>query len=560
MKFSASDVINPRSPDIVCRLKRMGSAFPSRLSFIRILVERMSLEKWTIKRAHFELDIDGYGTAVYTIKTPVRVYSLIAFAQHLSDSDRTDRVIASAWDSAFVLFDGVPCDKDIKRLREEAPKQESGRFESTDLVISRANKSVRIFNYVCDCLAKGIQPDLDKLVSVGYLMRTTAVYGNGKFGISDRSRIEDRVETEASFQIEMLTVYMIRNFTFDQVEHIATMRNPEASVKLDKPIKRSLGVGNSTGLGMAPFIVSHPELLHSWISAREVALVRVREMKQINVCSVERAKNLLERAKKHVLQWNIEHDEYANRNTILLRELEEISKFISNDDLMSKSDRPWDSLYQFAESELGLDCQELLVSLLIELYPECSEDLASTFSDSEMRDIDVTGSIEQLKKLLDNQYSWTDQFDFSKPEETEHFWYTSANKLEPRYGRRSTDPGSEHEMPVTIARDMASLRSQLCFEDPAESVASFLGKKPQFRHLVRRAQNLSEKPFGEIRDNVIGLDCLPLDMLRFKLAYFGAVKFDPKSSLWTRITLFQGAPLYDELTQPGANDFWLAAT
>jgi hypothetical protein len=63
-------------------------------------------------------------------------------------------------------------------------------------------------------------------------------------------------------------------------------------------------------------------------------------------------------------------------------------------------------------------------------------------------------------------------------------------------------------------------------------------------------------PYGEIRDNLIGEDCLPIDMLRCKLAFFGASKFDPKSDRWTRITLCQGAPLFDEL-QDRADDWWL---
>ena len=213
-----------RPPERVCKLDRMGAAFPTRLSFMRLLLRRMSSEGWQMKRGQFELDENGYGTAVYTAQLPDRAYSLIAFANPLADEDRTDRVIASAWDAAFVLFDGIPSQKDIDRLRTQAPLQEAGRFEATDLVISRANRSLRLFEYVCDCLSRGEQPEATKLNEVGYLMRTTAVYGNGKFGISDRSRIASRVETQNSFQAEMLTVFLIRQFTFDQLEHIAACR------------------------------------------------------------------------------------------------------------------------------------------------------------------------------------------------------------------------------------------------------------------------------------------------------------------------------------------------
>jgi hypothetical protein len=60
---------------------------------------------------------------------------------------------------------------------------------------------------------------------------------------------------------------------------------------------------------------------------------------------------------------------------------------------------------------------------------------------------------------------------------------------------------------------------------------------------VRRVQTVVHFPYAEIRDNIVDTDMRPIDLLRFKLAFFGASKFDPKSELWTRITLFQGAPL-----------------
>ena len=40
-------------------------------------------------------------------------YSLIAYSRALADEDRTDRVIATAWDASFCLFDGVPTSDDI---------------------------------------------------------------------------------------------------------------------------------------------------------------------------------------------------------------------------------------------------------------------------------------------------------------------------------------------------------------------------------------------------------------------------------------------------------------
>ena len=73
---------------------------------------------------------------------------------------------------------------------------------------------------------------------------------------------------------------------------------------------------------------------------------------------------------------------------------------------------------------------------------------------------------------------------------------------------------------------------------------------------MRRVQSLTDAPYSEIRDTLIGRDCLPIDMLRCKLSFFGASKFDPKSDRWTRITLCQGAPLAEDLAD-GGDDWWL---
>ena len=552
--------VPPRAPASVCNLERMGAAFPTRLSFMRILLRRMSTEGWELGRGHFDLDDEGFGTAVYTAQLPQRAYSLIAFANPLADEDRTDRVIASAWDAAFVLFDGIPSAADIDRLRSQVPLQEAGRFEPTDLVISRANRSLRLFEYVCDCLSRGEQPEAGRLNDVGYLMRTTAVYGNGKFGISDRSRIASRRETKNSFQAEMLTVFLIRQFTFDQLEHMASRRAPDRSVALDARLKRSLGIGNATGLGMAPFVVSHPELLNHWFVARETAIARVRSMSDIAPKDIDRALALQARACQHVSEWRTADEDYQERNQRLLQDLAALRGWLEQVNHEQPAGRLWDSLFRFGEETFGVDGQELLGALLMEIYPEVAQGLDAMFHAQEMRNIRITATVGEALKQLNLQYGWTDRFDFSLASENAHFWYVSENKLEPRFGRRLEEPGADREMPVAIARDMAAFRQTLSESDSQQSLMAFLHQHPEFRHLARRAQALEDHPYGEIQDNLISDNCSPLNILRFKLACFGAAKFDPKSSLWTRITMFQGAPLMNELGEPSADDWWLSVT
>ena len=112
-------------------------------------------------------------------------------------------------------------------------------------------------------------------------MRTTAVYGSGKFGLADRVTIENFEEFKAPFQVELLAVYMLRTVVFDLVTWFAKLRRNFA-VDLDDRVKKTIGIGNSTGLGMAPFLVYHPELLNKWISARERAFTEVLNLRHVS--------------------------------------------------------------------------------------------------------------------------------------------------------------------------------------------------------------------------------------------------------------------------------------
>ena len=122
----------------------------------------------------------------------------------------------------------------------DRPKQEVGRLSFKELTLSRANKSIRVFNHVVEKLSEGNQPDLALLSKVGYLYRTTAVYGSGKFGLADRFRIKNREEINGPFRLEMMLVYLVRQFTFDQVNHVAHHKNPSKAVLLDKNICKNL--------------------------------------------------------------------------------------------------------------------------------------------------------------------------------------------------------------------------------------------------------------------------------------------------------------------------------
>ncbi len=379
--MNAADTQTPsiplRDPAKVMRLARLGSLHQSRLSFMRILTRRMSREAWTFDRPAFEIDANGVGHAVYTAHGPDRSYSLVAFAHDLPAEKRSDRVIAEAWDCTFTLFDGVPTDADITRLSQNIPLQEAGRVSGSELSVSRANRSVRLWEHVVSALAAATQPDQKTIDAVGYLMRTTAVYGSGKLGAADREMIADRPEFATPFQVEMLSVFLTRTFVRDLVQHMANERALAAgstTATLDPEIARSLGIGNSTGLGMAPFLLNHPVLFNNWIAARETAIARVRSVETASPEAIATFQDLFARSLLSAANWHSEHPIQIEKLSVLHDDLNKLSAHIETADLAS--DKPWNRLYIWAESHLGLDAQECLASLILEPYGALVDDLA----------------------------------------------------------------------------------------------------------------------------------------------------------------------------------------
>ena len=535
-----------RSPETVMRLARLGAMHPSRLSFARVMLRRVAEDGWRISRPIWRIDPAGFGCAVYRVDTPDRVYSLVAFSLMLAPEQRTDRVIAEAWDTSYVLYDGVPNEAALTRLAGQVPLQEAGRFEATELILSRANKSVRLFDAVVQALAEGTQPNAAWLATVGYLMRTTAVYGNGKFGIADRDVIADRPEFAGPFQAEMLTVWLIRTFTVDLCEHCARALDPDRAVRLAPALKRDLGVGNSTGLGMAPFLVRHPALLDSWITARESALARVRSLTTLEPADRTGLATALRDAHRVTRQWHTDDAVQTARIDALVSDLD---RFVAAfDAVLVGPERPADALYLWAERHLGVEAQELLVSLLIEPFGPLVDDLAQSMSVDERRlaGINAATTCAAFKTHIEEHYAWALAEDHDHPAAQTWFWYVSSEKFEPRLGERAKEEGADLEQPLAFGRDVARLYRALGERSGSEPIAA-LAASHVFRHVVRRVQIAARHPYAEIRDNLIHATVRPIDLLRCKLAFFGASQFDPRSDRWLRITLFKGMPFPDEI-------------
>jgi hypothetical protein len=223
-------------------------------------------------------------------------------------------------------------------------------------------------------------------------------------------------------------------------------------------------------------------------------------------------------------------------------------KFIEND-FNFDADYPFNKIYLWLEQNACAECTEYVVSIMMEPFDNIIKPLIHQMSSDEDQyfNIPTSRKVNELKNILEDKYSEVLNIDFDKKENNQKFWFISKNKEEPRLADRYIEQGSELEQPLAIARDIKRLYERIKSLNKDVSIAEFLINNSDLRHVVRRAFIIEKFPYSEIQDNTISEKIIPIDMLRLKLSFFGALKFDPRSDKWLRICMFQGAPLPTDL-------------
>lgn len=537
-----------RTRDVIMNAERLGAMHQTRISFVRTLLRKIDREQWTLSTHLWDLDEQGYGTVIYRLNTPEHLYHLVVFCNELADEERNDRVIAQKWDVTFGLVFGEISEELLGNLQANVPLQEAGRNSNMVMVLARANKSVRVFDHIVSSLAVGQQPDLDILAQVGYILRTTAVYGNGKFGIYDFKPLDHSADFDQSFRAQMCAVYLLREFSLDWVDYLAKQKGGNNAAVLHPEIKRYLGVGNATGLGMAPYLINHPCVVDQWLTTREEAL-------QVTlICQIEPKKtvyfaSLIKRAIQHFSEIVTINESQIKINEAVVAELA-----VLQNTLMATINHysTWAEFLQ-AHHYLSLESQEVIISCLMELYPERVDAFQEKINADETLSLPKGKVIQDLIDVLELHYQWAINIDFSQPDNSYWFWYRSVDKEEPRMGVRGQEPGADRELALDIARQANKLYLALKPTDPKQLISEFILNQPKYRSIARRVWTMGNKPLGDIQMNVLHKTALPMHLLRCKLSMFGATKFDPRSDRWVRITLFQGAPLFAEVH----SDEWL---
>ena len=546
-----ADRIRPAS--YVMRPDVLGAARLSRYSFSRTLLRRAVADGWTAGRAHQDLDAEGRGESVYFVDTGTQRFSFVASTTTIDESAHTDRVIADRWEVAGALVDGDVDGDLLARLRVEVAEQERGRLDPRVLSLTRGNRSVRFFGYLVDELAAGRQPDPARVGDAGYILRSTAFYANGKFGMRSFAGYPDDHPFRVPYRAQFVAAWMFRELGYDMVEHCARIKGGDLAVGFDEEWRRYFGLGNATGLGLVPYAFKHPRVLDAWVGIRELALADVRDRDLVSADG-ELLRSWIARARQHFASGSDDDCTPFLNSQALVPVLDDVAAIW---DQVAAEARPYDALYCWAEQQ-GAETSELVVSLLLELHVG-DDDLYDLFLlVDEQSSADPAMSVGEARALLDERFDWLADLDLGGPSADAFWWVVSDNTEEPRRARRSRLAPEGRDVAVDVAIRLWRFKHALSGWDAGESVVGVLVDHPEHRAAFERLV-ASDRRYGEPRDNTCALGYLPLQIQRFQLAQYGMDEFKPKSTDWLRVTLFQGAPRLAELGPDTADDWVLPA-
>ncbi|MFA6265821.1 MAG: hypothetical protein WC670_08925, partial [Pseudolabrys sp.] len=343
------------------------------MSITRSLMNKMLRERWDIRKERFDVDATATGTVIYSNKTPRQEFSFIAFSFPPSRTARTGRIIGRAWDMMGTLNEGPATQADVEAARHELPKLYRGRAAPKSLAWARANRSMRVFDQTLDALASGHQPSTEALAQVCYLMRNTGLDGNGTFGTRSFPSLGRDHPLGGVLEAQLVAAYLMREYSCDLVEHLARLQSDKA-VPLDPAIRRFLGVGNGSALGLIFFIHRHPRLIGSWLAAREEAIVKASALPVgKGDARVEKLLTLVGRAVNFRREDRVVYESIANSAEIAgdLEKVADALVELRDTGLMAGRSEtyPLHALARHLETTIKPEALETYYSLLLELVP-----------------------------------------------------------------------------------------------------------------------------------------------------------------------------------------------
>ncbi|CAM5240195.1 hypothetical protein STENM327S_07659 [Streptomyces tendae] len=346
------------------------------------------------------------------------------------------------------------------------------------------------------------------------------------------------------YHAQLLSAYMMRELSADLVDALAARRS-DTAVALDPQVRRFLGVGNSSALGLVLWVGNHPVLVDRWISLREQALCHARGLGAAPGSAVGDALvALLERAALY-------HSEDVNEYTCftpaerIVADLRRVLAAIPQRAAAAGADGRVPTVAELVDGVEGVcdEAAEVVNSVLTELDPGESDRLAAELTVDETFRRDGSTAVGELRALLAEQYAWALAVDRTAPGAVANTWYKSRSAEEPRCGATSELPEGTVDLTVDVPGMVQHLDGVLAAEDPALPVGRLLARRPELRGAVERLQSLAGHAYAVPHANIRDAAFVPARIIRLaNAALYGLERTKDYLGRDLRGVIFQGAP------------------
>lgn len=499
-------------PSRVMRPERLQALAPSRLSAARAVLERMVRERWTVETVAFDIDERSQGEALYRIRTGDRVFDFVVFGFEPDLTSRTGRITEKNWDMMAALIEGETTEEDRAITRRELPKLYVGRAIPGTLTWARSNRSFRAFDHVVDALAEGRQPDTRFLWEIGYLMRNTGLDGNGTFNTRSFLALDEDHPLRDPLHAQLFTAYLMREYAADLVNALAAHRSPGA-VELARPLRRMIGIGNGSALGLLFFVNTHPHLVGAWLEARQRLIVDASRLPLApGAQATRRFAELLDQAAAYYSAdpYLYHHFEDPHAVGADLRRAADVFRA-----QLDAGETTGGALLDALTDRVGPEAWEVAAANLLELLPAETVEaaLASGIRSELMRSDPVTPAGELLA-FIEREYAWALEIDMDAPGARHYVWYKSADAEEPRRGPAGEVSGGRN-WALDLPGDLQRLARALAARPADEPLGLLLADEPELRGIAERVQSLADLRFHSPHMNMLDERFVPVSIVRF---------------------------------------------
>lgn len=534
-------------PDRLMRPQRLQALAPSRMSVARAVVERMVREQWSVERVYFDIDEHSRGEALYRIRTGAYVFDFVCFGFEPDREGRTGRITQKNWDMMAALVDGETSAEDRARTREELPKLYVGRAIPGTLTWARSNRSFRAFDHVVDALASGHQPDTRFLWEIGYLMRNTGLDGNGTFNTRSFLALAEDHPLRDPLHAQLFSAYLMREYAADLVNALAAHRSPDA-VTLTPELRRMVGIGNGSALGLLFFVNTHPHLIAAWLGERQrlIAEAATIELKA-GSGEADRMVALIEHAADYYTADPYVYQRFEDPREVGV-DLRRAAGVLRG--LLDGGVTTGDRLLVVLKGVVGHEAWEVIAANLLELLPAAAiEDALANGIRSELTHSRPRMTVDELSRLLETEYRWALSTDMNADGARDYVWYKSADAEEPRRGPAQEVSGGRN-WALDLPGDTQMLAAELAGRPADQSVGEVLADRPDLRAVIERIQSLAGQLYHSPHMNMLDRDFIPVSIVRFVNAAIHGLHRTVDSEDQRNVLglIFMGAPTADEIS------------